>query len=689
MKLIGYEWLKLLKQSGIWFFTAILLVGNLFMLYAGQKNTPAYFFIFEQKDNYLAFCRGDADADTMGFYKEEQKEQQAYAVSYRQFIDQMENRAAGMKQSVLYEEEESYLFRNLQKTCRDFSVFADTFAVVDNCFGVRAFSGYNYGLLFLIIFLGMLAWQILFFERNRNLLLLSKGCRRGHMPLAAAKLITLISGGAFYVLLQEGSTILWLGWMYGYGELSRPVQSVSLFRNCSYVITVGQAIGMMILIRLCIAVVIGSLMFAVGMCLKSEVRAVLAVSIVLGGEYALYRQLYLTGSMRALKVINPFYYWSMEQSLGYYLNLNVFGYAVGKDICAAAAAINFSGLFMTAGIIGFCRICQIRGGGYWQRWLLWLREKTGAVNRRVSLLYYEVYKLLFQQKKGIVAVLLLLWFIYGIADVYAPQYYASAKEAAYHAYLKELSGPVTEGTFAYLENEEARFTRLREDVRSLGDDGTDVVNKQMLQFELELMEDGFRLVWEQAAVLSQKPGNIYDKFLLDEASYQSLWQDTDHEVLLWFLGNVVVLFLLCGVYAADEESKLSGLLRSTKKGRKHLERSKSTAALCCVIFVYFVVEMPLFLAYFHIDGFMTAGQRLCDFTNQNCGSTMTLLLFEIIVFVLKGFSFLLTALVSYKVVKLLKNAIPALLLGGGLFGMAALVFARFGWSIHILLLGLL
>lgn len=689
MKLIGYEWLKLLKQSKIWFLTALLLVGNLFMLYAGQKNTPAYFFIFEQKESYQAFCRGDDDADTMGFYKEERKEQQAYAVLYRQFISQMENRAADMKQSVLYKDENSYLFRNLQKTCRDFSVFTDTFVVMDNCFGLRALSGYDYGLLFLIIFLGMLTWQILFYERNRNLLLLCKGCRQGHVPLAAAKLITLLAGGAFYVLLQEGSTILWFGWMYGYGELSRPVQSVSLFRNCSYAITVGQAIGCMLLIRICIAVVIGALMFAVGMWLKSEVRAVLAVSIVLGGEYALYRQVYLTGSLRVLKVINPFYYWSMEQSLGYYLNLNVFGYAVGKDICMITAAIIFSGLFMMAGIIGFCRICQIRGGGYWERLLLLLRKKTGTFNRRVSLLYYEFYKLLVQQKKVVVAVLLLIWFLYGIADVYAPQYYASAKEAAYHAYLAELSGPVTEETFVYLENEEARFKGLREEILSVGDNGEDAVNRQLLQFEIELMEDGFFLVQEQIDALSEKTGNIFDKYLLDEASYQRLWQNTDYEIFLWFIGSVAVLFMFCGLFAADEKNEMSGLLRSTKKGRKHLERSKNAAALYCVGFVYFAVETPLFLAYAHVDGFLTAGQKLCDLVSLNCGSTMTLLLFEITVFIVKALVFLLTALAGYKLVKLLQNGIPALLLGSGLFGMAALVFVRLGWSIHILLLRLL
>lgn len=206
MRLIGYECRKLTKQLHIWLFTGLLLTGNLFMLYASQRSTPAYFFIFQQKDSYAAFCQGDKDADAMGFYQQELDAQEGYLASYRQFITEMESRAAKMRETVFYRDENSYVFRNLQKTCEVFSAFADTAVTADNCFGLRAFAEYDYGILFLLIFLGLVTWYVLFYERNRNLLLLLKGCRQGHCPLAFAKLITLLLSGAFYVLILDEPT---------------------------------------------------------------------------------------------------------------------------------------------------------------------------------------------------------------------------------------------------------------------------------------------------------------------------------------------------------------------------------------------------------------------------------------------------------------------------------------------------
>lgn len=334
MKLIGYEWKKLLMQRRIWFLTLLLLLGNILVLYANQKDTPAYFFVYQQKANYSAFCQGDKSADTIGFYQEDLEEQEKYQLSYKQFITQMEERAETIGEMSIYESENSYLSRNLYKTCQDFSAFSDTVVCLDNCFGIRAYAQYDYGILFLIIFLALMAWYLLFYERNRNLLLLFKSCKYGHQSLAVAKLIVLLVSGIVYVLLQEVGTILYLGWMYGYGDLARPIQSVMISRNCSYFLMMGQALAANIAIRIAISWLIGTVMFAIGMLMKREIAANLATGMILCGEYVLYRSIYLSGTSRVLKIINPFYYWSMKQSLGYYLNLNCLGHVVNKDFVA-------------------------------------------------------------------------------------------------------------------------------------------------------------------------------------------------------------------------------------------------------------------------------------------------------------------------------------------------------------------
>ena len=73
-----------------------------------------------------------------------------------------------------------YLTDNIRKTCHDFSAVAKASVTVDNCFGIKALAEYQYGIFFAISFQGVLTWYLLFYERNRKLFILIKGCKNGH-----------------------------------------------------------------------------------------------------------------------------------------------------------------------------------------------------------------------------------------------------------------------------------------------------------------------------------------------------------------------------------------------------------------------------------------------------------------------------------------------------------------------------
>lgn len=68
-----------------------------------------------------------------------------------------------------------------------------------SCFGLNALVYYNGSVLFVLVFLAVLTYYVLFYERDMSLILLLKGSRKGHMPLAAAKLSVMVLG-AFFIL---------------------------------------------------------------------------------------------------------------------------------------------------------------------------------------------------------------------------------------------------------------------------------------------------------------------------------------------------------------------------------------------------------------------------------------------------------------------------------------------------------
>ena len=55
MKLFGYEWLKLWQRRLFMVLAVLLLAGNLLTLYILEKNTSAFFYVYENRELYQAF----------------------------------------------------------------------------------------------------------------------------------------------------------------------------------------------------------------------------------------------------------------------------------------------------------------------------------------------------------------------------------------------------------------------------------------------------------------------------------------------------------------------------------------------------------------------------------------------------------------------------------------------------------
>ena len=313
-----------------------------------------------------------------------------------------------------------------------------------------------------------------------------------------------------------------------------------------------------------------------------------------------------------------------------------------------------------------------------------------VLGRRTSLLYYEFYKMMFQQKKGIVFVLLLVWCAYEITGVFGPTYYAEPEAAAYRYYIERLSGPVTEDTIAFLAEEENRLDSLRQEMMQLtGGQASDYVKLLSIQSELERFEGGFYAVQQQLDALTGKPGVLEQKYLMDERSYVSLWQDTQRDISLWFAGSVLLLFFICGIHTADEKNHMRPLLHATQKGQRELERSKTVCALLCALALFVTTELPLFLRYYKIDRFSTAGQHLSDFTQAIFASDLPLWMLLLGVFGLKILSFLFVCLGGIKLSKVTKNETVAVLIGVGAVGAIAIVLYRLDLDANRMLIRLL
>lgn len=678
--MIRYEWKKLFQKKQLFIFAFILLFANMVTIYVMQKNTAEYHYVYEQKEVYQRFLQGDTAADADGFYQQEQKKQKAYQKNYAVFLSEMESRAENMSAVSIFSGKDSFSYRNIQKTCEDFKGLQGITIQKDNCYGIRALASYDTGILFFLVFLFLLAWYVFFQERNKGILLLLKGTKKGHMPLAFGKLGVMAEASVFYILMQESMTIFFFGYLYGYGDLKRSLQSVPEFRNCPYRLSVGEMLVAWLLLHLVLALFLTAITYLCSACIRSE----LAVCALLVGfsavEFASSRFFSIVGPMNGVKTINAFFCWNLQSVFGTYQNLNLFRHAVGKDTAACVAGAVVGILCCVGGVWGFHRMCQIHTSGRLERLQLWLRKKMSVFGKRESVFYYEWMKVWRQQKKGWIVLAFTVWCAVEISGVFAPQYYARPETAMYHGYLKHLAGQVTAESISYVEELQEEVRSLQEKSEML-DEEKDGYALAQIQCKLDMMQGAVEQVTMQLEQLKEKGGALSDKYWVDEVAYQEIWFDVRQELLVFFIGTLGITLWASGIVPMDEKKNLIPLLASTRNGRRCMMQKKKMCVAVGAILMFLQGEIPVLLRYWQIDHFKTAAQKLSDFTMMQATSTMSLGMFLLLLFLIKAVVFALFAAGIFILSGWTKNEMVTNLIGIGVTILTVILCYYFDWNI--------
>lgn len=668
-----FEFFKILKQKMFFLFAFLLIVGNLLTIHMYEQNRSAYYYIYEHKDLYERFQNGDTSADVDGYYTEDATRQENYRKSYDIFLNEMQQRAENMKTLEVYSNKSSYVYRNIEKTCEDFSKLSSVEIVADNNFGVLELAKYEWGIFFVIVFLILFSYYLFYQERNRGLFLLIKGTKNGHSSFVAMKLLVFGVFTAIYVFIQEVCAVILMGYYYGYGDLSRSIQSIPEFRNCPFAYSVGEAIILLIGLRLLIAEVLAVFVCCLSILIQNEMVAVLFGSVVFGLEYLCYSFIELGSFWNGFKCVNLFFCWNFEQAIATYLNLNICGYAIGKQDCAWIVAGLVMVLCVIIGIFVFHYSYQIRAESRLEKLKLWLRKKMGTFWRHTSLLRFEFSKIFTQQKKGLVLLLLLVLCISDINALGNVQSYSSAGVAQYHSYLSQISGKVTEESIQFVYDEVAYVEDLYRQLSELGEDreGKNYVLAMHLQSEIDLKSQGVGYLLAQLEYLQSLEGSIYEKYWVDEMAYTELWGDIKNDLMQWLIGMLALSIWISGIYPADEKKRILPLLRATKNGRRTLHSRKNLCMVIGAFLIFLLVELPIFVSFYQIDNFTVLSQNMRHFHTLVLSKDISLGMFLGLLLLLKFLVFMVFAIALTMLSKVTHNETVTSVIG---IGIAVVIF---------------
>lgn len=420
-----------------------------------------------------------------------------------------------------------------------------------------------------VVFLSMFASMVLVVqEKNSGLLSLLRPTKRGHSPLYLRKYFSVTLFMVLGFLVIYGIELVIAGSLYGFGDLSRPVQAVYPYWGCPFAISVGEMLGVYLGSHLLMCWVLSSLFFFLCVSLRSPV-AVLLTAGALGVGF-----LYLkSGSSLWLRGLCPMSALDPIMENGY-LFLNFFGKAVPLHWVNLGVMVGVGlGSFAIGGIV-FCRQSLIPRTK--KRLSRFLSFKSSNLSLQ------EGWKLLFLHS-GLI--LLLLFSAVQVIRYSSFEIPKNTFEFYYHSYCQTLSGEPNEEKDRFLAEEELRFAQIEEAKAQT----KDIEEIETLERKL-LPREAFHVAASRYRNLGPNQLYVYDSGYNRLYTEQGLADDLVSTILL----TGVLILAFSGVLAVEQESGVHILIQTAGKERKS-KRYKWLYALAFSLVAAVIAYLPQFL----------------------------------------------------------------------------------------------
>lgn len=475
-------------------------------------------------------------------------------------------------------EPDSFAYKNVIKSQGIYQSLGDVEPAILYSGAVELLPGGGITEIMAVLLSLLVALELVFSERSGGTLALCKPTYKGGRQLLRGKILAALIWGVAGTLLLYGSNLL-IGLMRcGSVELSAPIQSVFGMIRSPRKLTVGEYIGLFFLIKILWVTSVIGLSFVISY-MGRKVWQCCGLFLLLGGICFL----------RPDSVLNPFSRGSATELFGNYWNLDVFGIPVSN-----LAASVWGMLLVSA--VSFCgaEILHVRRSpGISERET---KKKRKRKEFPKGLMAYEARKLLIMNGGIYILIGLLAVQIFLYSDFAS---YISPQERLYMGYSEILAGKADPEKDAYIEQEEARFAEL---YQNLEEYGLALSRGDMKEDSYEFLSVGIMRQLNNEPTF-HRARDQYLRMKARKLEYvcltgydRLLGTDGKKELLRQSICLILALTAgLSGGYAMEHETGMTLLLRTTA-GEPDSGRKKRILALIYGLVAAGVVYTPQLIA---------------------------------------------------------------------------------------------
>lgn len=518
------------------------------------------------------------------------------ADSYNEYVDEViDDAGKRLTVSGLFQENE-FLNKNLKKTIEDYRNVSKKELAAQPQKGVLLIlqskvSDY----LMLALILLITAFLIIPEKESREAVLFATTVNGQEKTIKAKFMVLLIMICCLYLIFYI-QNILTAQIVYGIGDTSRYIQSITEYKACLYGITVSQFMAIIFSLKLMVFVIIAMLMVAVCYRMESGAKIVTFIGIFGAAEFIMHKYIPESSLLSPFKYINIISLLKIDKLLGKYVNINFAGYPVNSSYVV---------------IISMVTICVGLYVFFIKQWkvscIAWnkkahIKHIFDGIYRR-NMYFYEMLRI------GRKSHILVVFTAVAVLQIFRIQMYSYENEpdkVYFRTYMQYISGLSYTDQKKYVDNENQRYDRI--------------LNENVT--EENRIEHGNNLLPYNAW---QKVIGEYDRIsMLREsgADVQLTYSDGYEQLMgadskLYVASYVVLVILLIlafsGIYAIDYEENMNDLISVTYYGRRKImyERTKYSVVTGIICFVMtYLPEFIMVQTKIGLSGYQTAAGSL-------------------------------------------------------------------------------
>ncbi|RKI43282.1 hypothetical protein D7V86_00655 [bacterium D16-51] len=527
------------------------------------------------------------------FLENKAVQEKGYINRYHQNIEAVLQQSDSMNQISIFKVAHGFSKRNIEKTADDYKKLLKIEPVSFGYQGLIAFFRCN-----LVHFFGVLSVLlavIALTDRNAvGLKHMAYAARDGRGRRIFRKLLAIILWCMAVTAALYGSAFFISGCIYGtdyFSALQYPVQSIPIFMDVTYGLSIGEFLLLFLLYRCMFLVITALIVWSVYYFIDNVIIGTAVLGAMALAEVLLYSVIKVNSLFCILKYCNLWYQIKDNSFFSEYVNLNFFSYPVTKELISTAIII------IVCMILAFCSIMKavITYPSVSRRFKMPFSSLLLLLQERLNSMGFEAYKLLVSQK-GILLLLALLFVFIKQADF--TDVIESGVQEMYCSFIERYEGVPTDASEqelgqlgSFLDALAKEYEQAVSDYEAgkIDDKAYEEIQYKCSAYQTEqIFYREIMVQRDYLKSLQEKRG--MDGWYINLYCYNRLFKNRlDLQDFVFAAGMLLLVF---GAFWEEKISRADAVLRLCKYGRRELDRKKAILLIGITV-IMFAVENVL------------------------------------------------------------------------------------------------